>query len=358
MVHHLTLSLNRRLQASGLFSPEARLVLDLALPAVGEQMLNMSIGLADTFMVGHLGAQAVAAVGLANTVVLIVTTFFAAVATGVTALVARHNGGGEVSLSQTILHQGYLLGALIGIIFTALGVLLAHPAMRVLQAPADVIGPATGYLQIVALTFALSALMFIGSAALRGAGDTRTPMLVMLGVNVINIGVAYVAIYGMGPIPRMGVAGSAIGAALGRGTGSLIIMAVLLRGRRGLKLRPAGFKIDMLQIRRILNIGLPAGAEQLLLRLGQTIFVVTVAGLGTQVLAAHQLANQAESLSYMPGFGFAVAATTLAGRGLGARDPARASRRCPAGTAHGHADHELHGRALFCLRPTTHRTFC
>ncbi len=299
-------------------------VLTLALPAVGEQMLNMAVGLADTFMVGHLGAAAVAAVGLSNQAVMLVTTFFAATATGVTALVARHIGAREPEQANIIMHQGYLLGAFFGVITVALGLTLSLPTMRALQAPPDVVGPGATYLSIVALTFPLAAWLFVGNAALRGFGDTRTPMLIMLAVNVVNIGTAYVAIYGAGPVPAMGVAGSAIGAATARGVGGLLVTALLLRGSNGLRLRLGRLIPDRAQIKRIANIGLPAGAEQLLMRGAQATFAATVATLGTQAFAAHQIALQAESLSFTPGFGFAVAATTLVGQGLGARDPARA----------------------------------
>ena len=316
-------TLPQRLRAS-FGDADYRRVLNLALPAVGEQMLNMTVGLADTFMVGHLGAAAVAAVGLSNQAVMLVTTFFAAVATGVTALVARHIGAHERDHANTIMHQGYLLSIFFGVLTAAFGLLLSFETMRALRAPADVIGPGTTYLSIVALTFPLAACLFVGNAALRGSGDTRTPMLVMLAVNVVNIGVAYAAIYGLGPIPALGVTGSAIGAATARGAGGLIVTALLFRGRSGLRLRLRRFKPDIVQLKRIANIGLPAGAEQLLMRGAQTAFVVTVASLGTLAYAAHQIALQAESISYMPGFGFAVAATTLVGQGLGARDPKRA----------------------------------
>ncbi len=308
----------------GLFDSDARRVLALALPAVGEQLLNMTVGLADTFMVGHLGAEAVAAVGLANQAVLLVTTFFAAVATGVTALVARHTGAAEGDRANGITHQGYLLGAALGVAMMALGLALATPTMLVLQAPAEVVAPGANYLSIVAITFLLASWLFIGNAALRGSGDTRSPMLIMLAVNVVNIIVAYAFIYGPGPLPALGVAGSAIGAAIGRGAGGLIVTYLLWRGRAGLRLRLRHLLPDGVQIKRILNIGLPAGAEQLLMRFAMTAYTMTVAALGTQAFAAHQLALQGESLSYMPGFGFAVAATTLVGQGLGAGNPARA----------------------------------
>lgn len=317
------LSLSQRLRAD-LAGADFRRVLDLALPAVGEQTLNMAVGLADTFMVGHLGAASVAAVGLSNQAVMLVTTFFAATATGVTALVARHVGAREPERANTITHQGYLLAALFGALAMAFGLTMSRPTMQALQAPADVIDGGATYLRVVALTFPLAAWLFVGNAALRGAGDTRTPMLIMLIINAINIAVAYAAIYGAGPLPALGVTGSAIGAAVARGTGGLLVTLILWRGHAGLRLRLRQLAPNVVQIRRIANIGVPAGAEQLLMRGAQTAFAATVATLGTQAFAAHQISLQVESLSYMPGFGFAVAATTLVGQGLGARDPRRA----------------------------------
>jgi multidrug resistance protein, MATE family len=311
---------------------DLRRVLGLALPAVGEQVLNLAVVLVDTYLVGHLGADAVAAVGLSNQAVLMVTVFFAAVATGVTALVARHTGAREPEVANKIAHQGYLLELALGLALFAACYLLALPIMRLLDAPSEVVSFGTTYLQIVSFSFPLAALMFVGNAALRGSGDTRTPMLVMLVVNAINIVVAVMAINGLGPFPRMGVAGSALGAAAGRGAGGLLATAVLFAGRKGLTLRLRGFVPDVVQLKRIMNIGMPAGAEQVLMRMAQTVFAVTVAGLGTQAFAAHQLALQGESISYMPGFGFSVAATTLMGQGLGAGDPGRA--RADARLAH------------------------
>ena len=143
------LTIPQRLRSS-FGDADYRRVLDLALPAVGEQMLNMTVGLADTFMVGHLGAAAVTAVGLSNQAVLLITTFFAAVATGVTALIARHIGAHDGEHANTIMHQGYLLGAFFGLLTLAFGLLFGFQTMRVLQAPADVIGPGATYFSVVA----------------------------------------------------------------------------------------------------------------------------------------------------------------------------------------------------------------
>ncbi len=185
---------------------------------------------------------------------------------------------------------------------------------------------ATQYLRIVGYITIFSAIMFVGNACLRGAGDTRTPLITMAIVNVINIIVAWTLINGAFGLPRMGVAGSAVGAAVARAAGGILAVAVLLRGRARLTLSLRGFHIDLGLIQRMLRVGLPTGAEQIIFRLGMMSYTRVVASLGTAAFAAHQVALNSESLSYMPGFGFAVAATALVGQGLGAKDPRRAER--------------------------------
>lgn len=281
----------------------------------------MMVGIVDTYLVGHLGAAALSAVGLANQGVLLSTAFFSAVGVGTTALVARHVGAQEPEAANRIAGQSLLLSSVIGLVVAILFFSLAEPIMILLNAPADVVAPGTTYLQVVAPSFFMAALMFVGMAAMRGAGDTRTPMVVMGVVNALNIVVAYACIYGLGPIPTLGVAGSAIGAAMGRGIGGLVILSLLIRGNSGLRLSLSGLRPDLAQVGRILNIGLPAGMEMLSMRFGQTVYAVVVAGLGTAAFAAHQVALTSESLAFMPGFGFGVAATTLVGQGLGAKDP-------------------------------------
>ncbi len=302
-------------------------VLNLALPAMGEQLLSMMVGIVDTFLVGHLGAASLAAVGLANQWVFMTMTLFGAIATGSTALIARFVGAKEPEQADQVLRQSVLLGALIGLVATALGVSLARPAIALLGAEPDVVALGSDYLRLVATIFFFSTLMFIGNASLRGAGDTRTPLYVMLVVNVLNVAVAWTAINGPFGLPKLGVVGSAMGAATGRFVGGVLVIGLLLRGRAGLRLRLAGLRPDWDLIRRILNVGLPTGLEQVLFRTGHMFSARIIAELGTMAYAAHQVAINALSISFMPGFGFAVAATTLVGQGLGAEDPEGAQQR-------------------------------
>jgi putative MATE family efflux protein len=302
-------------------------VLQLALPAMGEQLLSMMVGIVDTFLVGHLGAAPLAAVGLGNQWVFMATTLFGAIATGSTALIARFVGAGDPDQAGQVLRQSILVGAGLGVVSTLLGTTLARPAVELLGAPADVVGLATDYLRVVSAIFFASTLMFIGNAALRGAGDTRTPLYVMLVVNLLNVVVAWTAINGPMGLPQLGVVGSALGAATGRLVGGVLVIAVLLRGRAGIRLDLHRLRPDWELIRRILRVGLPTGAEQLLFRTGHMAFARILAELGTLAYAANQVAINILSLSFMPGFGFAVAATTLVGQGLGAREPEKAQQR-------------------------------
>lgn len=309
-------------------------VLRLALPAVGEQFLNLLVGLVDTFLVGHLAArtteqlhygsaQALAAVGLANYVVWMITTLFIAISVGATALIARATGAGDPVAANSTLRQALLLGGLMGLVGLICTYVFADQLMQLFGAPADVHPLGVDFLRISAFTMLPASLLFVGNAVLRGTGDTRTPLLVMLVVNSLNMFVAWLLVNGQWGLPALGVRGSAWGAAIARGSGGVLALVVLARGRGVLKLdrwpRP-----DWGMLRRLVHVGLPAGGEQIAFQLALVPFARWIAGLGTVAFAAHNTVLTIESISFLPGLGFATAATTLVGQGLGAEDVARA----------------------------------
>jgi len=281
----------------------------------------MMVGIVDTFLVGHLGAASLAAVGLANQWIFLAYTLLGAVSTGSTALIARLVGAREREQANQVVRQSVLLGVFIGLGASILGVSLARPAVILIGAQAEVIDLSTTYLRLVASALFFSTLMFIGNAALRGAGDTRTPLYVMLVVNGLNVVVAWTFINGLFGLPKLGVAGSALGAVAAQLTGGTLVLIILLKGRSGIRLRLGGLRPDRDLIRRILRIGLPTGVEQLLFRTGNMAYARILASLGIAAYAANQVAINGWSLAFMPGFGFAIAATTLVGQALGAKDP-------------------------------------
>ncbi len=311
-------------------SGERGRVLRLALPAVGEQFLNLLVGLVDTFLVGHLAvqaaarlgygsAEALAAVGLSGYVIWATTTLFIAAAVGATALIARASGARDQADANAAMRQGLLLGGLMGVLaFFIIGT-FADQIMRGFGAPPEVFPLGVQYLRTTSYSMVGASFLFVGNAALRGAGDTRTPLLVMLFVNGINIVTAALLVNGTWGLPTLGVQGTALGAALGRGLGGVLVLLILVRGRSGLKLdripRP-----DWSMIKRLINVGLPAAGEQLAFQGALVIFARVITGLGTVAFAAHNTVITIESISFLPGQGFAIAATTLVGQGLGAEN--------------------------------------
>ena len=299
-------------------------VLSLAWPSVMEQSLVTLIGLVDAYIVGHLGAVALAGVGLGGQVLNLTAALFTAVGVGATALIARHVGAREPEEANHLARQAMLLAFVLGLVTAVIGVTLARPIMLVFGAEPAVVEAGADWLRVVAPSFATLGVLLVGTAALRGGGDTRTPLLVMVLVNVVNVVVAWALTRGLWGLPQLGVVGTGIGASLGQAAGGLAVAYLLFAGRGALKLGWHWPRPDVARLKRILNIGLPAGAEQILLQVAQLGMAVLIAQFGTAAYAAHQIGIRITAISFLPGWGFGVAATTLVGQELGARRPDRA----------------------------------
>ena len=303
-----------------------RKILNLAWPAIVENLLHTMVGMVDTAMVGRLGAASLAATGLGNQISMLGLTVFSALATGSTALVARHIGVDEPAEASSVARQSLVLGLLVSGTVMLTFLLTARGLLGVLfrRTEADVLNMAAVYVRVVTLAMVLNYFLIVINAILRGAGDTKTPMRITALVNVINIIGNTIFIYGVGPIPALGVTGAAIGTAIAQASGGIIALRILFK-HPVLRVRITdSFKLDSTIIRRIANIGIPAGLEQGMMRIAQLVYTMIVSSLGTVAYAAHQVALNAESLSFMPGAGFATASTTLVGQNLGAGKPEEA----------------------------------
>ena len=306
-----------------------REVMLLAWPAVIEMILQMSVGIADMVMVGRLGAAALASVEITNRLINLSVAIFAAISTGATALVARHIGADERLEANKVARQSLVIVALLALFVGAAGVIWAEPLTKFMlvfgSIDEQVVSLGQNYLAIIAWSMPLAMIMLAVNAILRGAGDTKTPMWVTLFINLINIAGNYILIFGKLGFPAMGVSGAALSSAISRVIGGIIVLLVLFKAASPIKLSfRDSYAPDWAVIKRILNIGIPAALEQFVMRGGQTLYGMIVAGMGTTVIAAHAIALTAESLSFMPGSGFSLAAMTLAGQNLGAKNPTRA----------------------------------
>ncbi len=309
-------------------SPDSRTlrrqVLRLAMPSVGEKLLMLSVGMVNTVLVGHLGASALTAVGLASTIIFVAMTFFAAIATGTMTLIAQAVGARDQLMTIKVLEQAVTLSLILGVLASLFLLPLARQSLILMGAEAESVEMGTVYILYVGSCLPLFSLLMVGNAALRGAGDTRTPMVLMGVMNLINVALSFVLIRGLGIIPALGVAGAGIAAASSQVLGAIAIMVLLRRGRPPLILRRFLNRPDKNVLRLLLKISLPVAGESLLMRLAFLVYMRAIASLGSIAFAAYVIAQRIESLNTMPAFGFATAATTLSGQFLGAGDPKRA----------------------------------
>jgi len=188
---------------------------------------------------------------------------------------------------------------------------------------------ATQYLQIQMVGFLTMALTSTITASLRAVGDSRTCMIYNMIANVVNVIFNWLLIYGHLGFPELGVAGASLATVLGQFVAFIIAFSVLIRGNGFLKLEfKLGFKPDKKILKNVLNIGLPAMLEQLLMRAGVIIFTKTITSLGTTAYSTHQVCMNIQALSFMTGQAFAVSATTLVGQSLGKRRSDMAQAYC------------------------------
>ena len=303
------------------------LVNRLAWPVILENVFQSMLEVVNTILVARLGAPAVAGLGGAVQLIMVISAAFFAVSVGTTVLVARYVGAGDMPSANRVVKQSVLLTVAMGAILATAGYLFAYPAVAMLGMEPEVARLGGDYFQVVTQM----AVVFVGivvlGAALRGAGDTRSPMMVTGLINVFNAGLAYLLIFGELGMPAMGVRGSGWAASVARGIGAAILLWMLIRGRSGVCIGGRdGWKPDLGLVRRLLKVGIPSLIENLLFSGGMLTYNLIVIGMGTTVFAALRITMNVVMMSIFPGFGFATAATTLTGQSLGAGRPALADR--------------------------------
>jgi putative MATE family efflux protein len=288
--------------------------------------LESLVGLVDTLMVGRLGATSVAGVGVGTQILHAVSVLNMALATGTVALVARHIGANQHQDAEAVLVQSLYVAAVMALL-VALPVVWWAPALvSIFRVDADVLAAGTGFVRVIMLGVPAMAVFAVIAAGLRGAGDMRTPLAIGALVNLLNVGAAYALIFGKLGLPAMGVRGAALATTISFGAGALLALGSLLRPRSVLRLRRARLRPDLTIARRIVAVGSPTGIEQLLMQIGFLLYLGIAAGYGTSAVAAYFIGVRILALSFLPGFGFSAAASTIVGQQLGARQPESAER--------------------------------
>lgn len=287
---------------------------------IAENLLETLLGLVDTAFVGALGASAIAGVGSAQQAQFLLISVLSAVSIGSAVLVSQAFGARDLHSAGKLARQSLVWSAIMSIPLAIGGVLLSRPFMRLFGMDADATEIGARYLEVTMGTVVVLVGLFIGSGVLRGVGDSRTPLFVTLVANAINIPLTYALIHGSLGLPQMGAVGSAVATFIARLIALALLLYALWRGKNGISIRGSGWGPNLGVLRSVLSIGIPAAVEQVLTTLAFVGLTIVVGNLlGTVTLAAHRVVIAISSFSFLPGIGFAIAATTLTGQAFGAR---------------------------------------
>ncbi len=298
-------------------------VLNLALPAVGENILYMMIGVFDTMMVGQYGGNvAVSSVGLSTEIIYTFSNILVGVgvSVGITSLVARRVGARDIKKAEEYATLGFFVALILALILSLSLNLFSSNILNFAGAEEDVIALGAPYMSIAAIGIFFNMLMSALNGTLRGFGNTKTPLFASALINVINICLDYILIWGKFGFPELGVSGAAIASSTAQFVGFLFI-ALYMIFKSNIKLRLhylTNFKSGSLKT--LLKLSGPSSLQEASISISRLLCNFMIISLGTVAFAANQIAVTIESISFMPGWGFSVAATTLIGHKIGEKN--------------------------------------
>jgi putative MATE family efflux protein len=303
----------------------------LALPVLAEHILHMAVGWNDTYLANHLPshqADAGAAVGTIQYIFWFFGLFASAIGVGSTALIARATGSRTRRTVNSVCGQSILFAILLGIVLGASLLIFASPFADLTRLHGLAHDFALQYLRLLSPSVPFVIVMFVASACLRGTGDTLTPGIAMIVVDLVNITFSWGLTRGLWGMPMLGFSGIAIGTVIAYIAGGLLQFGILWFGRGKIKLHAHRLRPHWIDMKRILHIGLPNGLGDLLNFVANFVLIMVINQTDptSNSSAAHNIAIRIESLSYMSGFAIAVAATTLVGQALGEKNPRKAER--------------------------------
>ena len=308
-----------------------KLTLQLSTPAIMAQVSNVAMQYIDTSMVGRLGAESSAAIGIVATTIWLLSGVSSAIATGVAVQVAHQIGANDHAKARQVLRQALVVCTLAGTALAALGCSISQSLPQWLGGEPEVCRMATAYFLIYSACLPVIVLNFLGAAMLRCSGNMKVPSLMNVAMCMLDVVFNYMLIYPTSrhclagiefgiPGAGLGVTGASLGTALAMAVTCAVMLYYLCLRSKELSLADThgSYRPQRWCVGRALKIGFPMGMQFIVMNSAQILITGIVAPIGTIAIAANAFAVTAESICYMPGFGIGDAATTLIGQSLGA----------------------------------------
>ncbi|MBQ5805724.1 MAG: MATE family efflux transporter, partial [Lachnospiraceae bacterium] len=308
-------------------------ILILAWPIFLEQVLTSLVQAVDTAMVGSMGAVATTSVSISQSPNMLVNGVVMALGVGFTSMIARSVGAGDMERSRTLVRQAIMMVFALGIPMSAMYFALARQIPVWMGGETEILDSAEAYNKIIAVSMCFRCLTMVLTAIYRGYGDSKTPMKINVMVNLANVVGNYLMIFPTREVTLFGttfvmpglgwgVAGAAASTSISTIVGALIllVMCFVRKSEMQISLKDS-FAPDWKELKSAFRLSIPAMIQRAVMSSSHILVTSTVATLGTAAVAAQSLSATAESLSFMPGFAFGTACTTLYGQALGAKRP-------------------------------------
>ena len=305
--------------------PIGRSIFILAVPMVLEMVMESIFAVVDVFVVAHLGAEAVATVGLTESMMTMLYALAMGLSIGAGAMVARRIGEKNGEAAAHTAAQVILFGAVVAALLGVLGVVFAPNLLRVMGGSSDVLAHAT-FTRIMLGGNISVVLLFLLNSVLRSSGDAAIAMRVLWLANAINIVLCPTLVLGLGPVPALGIKGAAIATTIGRSIGVLFALSRLFKPGARVELHARHFAFDPALIMRVIRLSASATVQVFIGMVSWIGLVRILATFGSAAIAGYTIGIRIVIFALLPSFGLANAAATMVGQALGARKPERAER--------------------------------
>ncbi len=292
----------------------------MIIPVIGENILQMTVGLVSMAMISRISNTAVAAQGICSLIIGIAWSLFKGLSLGGTVLVAKAYGAGDTDKLERVVQQTMISSFILVLILQQVIYWHAGAILSIFNPKPNVMAHAIGYIRTVSFGLPFLSIVLNVNGALQGMGNTKTPLMITTILNLVNIALGYILIFGILGFNGMGLKGAAVALISAQFISSLCALYIVF-GKDGIlrNMRNTSFfKLQIKQVGEIFNIGIPSGFETIFWQLASIILGRVILSFGEVSYAANQLGLQAESISEMPALGFGLAATALTGQALGA----------------------------------------
>ncbi|MDP2663946.1 MAG: MATE family efflux transporter [bacterium] len=328
-----------------------RSLITLSFPIILANLLQSAYHLTDTFWVGRLGPSAIAAVSISFPLIFLLISFGGGLNMAGSILVAQYKGKNNQKAINHIAGQTFLMVLVISLFLSVIGYIFAPFLIGLMGTAPSVFSDAVSYLRISFIGVIFLFTFFVFQFLMRGVGNVKLPMYIVLGTVLLNLLLDPLFIFGYKMIPAMGVSGAALVSVMTQGLSALVGILILFLGKNGIYIQLKSLRPDFSLIKKIFNLGLPASIEQSTRSLGLIALIFLVTSFGTVTLAAYGIATRMFGLAFIPAMGLSLATSTLVGQNMGAGKIERAEKTVKISLVVGFISLTMVGILMFIFAP-------